>query len=100
MIERQMQADGHSTGGYVIYRTTYSSEDDWAESLRRLRWRPRWCLGRTGNHTTHWLGYIDIKTHGTRRVEGQIAEIRIAFELRLKVNLRLAYTSRVGKVAI
>ena len=32
-----MQADGHRTWGYVIYRTTYSSEDDWAEFLRRLR---------------------------------------------------------------
>ena len=34
-----MQADGHRTWGYVIYRTTYSSEDDWAEFLRRLRFR-------------------------------------------------------------
>lgn len=32
-----MQADGHRTWGYVIYRTTYSSDDDWAEFLRRLR---------------------------------------------------------------
>ena len=37
MIEHQMQNDGHRTWGYVIYRTTYSSEDDWAEFLRRLR---------------------------------------------------------------
>ena len=37
VIERQMQADGHRTWGYVIYRTTYSSDDDWAELLRRLR---------------------------------------------------------------
>lgn len=39
IIERQMQADGHRTWGYVIYRTTYSSEDDWAEFLRRLRYQ-------------------------------------------------------------
>ncbi|KAK3169508.1 hypothetical protein OEA41_008892 [Lepraria neglecta] len=37
VIERQMQADGHRTWGYVIYRTTYSSDDNWAEFLRRLR---------------------------------------------------------------
>ena len=39
MIELQMLADGHRTWGYVIYRTTYSSDDDWAEFLRRLRFR-------------------------------------------------------------
>lgn len=39
VIEREMQADGHRTWGYVIYRTTYSSEDDWPEFLRRLRFR-------------------------------------------------------------
>ena len=38
-----MQADGHRTWGYVIYRTTYSSDDDWAEFLHRLRFR----MGRT-----------------------------------------------------
>ena len=39
IIEHQMQADGHRTWGYVIYRTTYSSDDDWAEFLRRLAFR-------------------------------------------------------------
>lgn len=39
VIERQMQADGHHTWGYVIYRTTYSSDDNWAEFLRRLRFQ-------------------------------------------------------------
>lgn len=34
-----MQADGHRTWGYVIYRTTYASDADWAEFLRRLRFR-------------------------------------------------------------
>lgn len=38
MIERQMLADGHRTWGHVVYRTTYSSDDDWAEFLRRLRY--------------------------------------------------------------
>ena len=38
MIERQMQADGHRTWGYVIYRTSYSSEDDWTDFLRCLRY--------------------------------------------------------------
>lgn len=32
-----MQTDGHRTWGYVVYRTTYSSDDNWAEFLRRLR---------------------------------------------------------------
>lgn len=34
-----MQADSHRTWGYVIYRTTYSSDDDWAEFLRRLHFK-------------------------------------------------------------
>ena len=38
VIERQMQEYGHRTWGYVIYRTTYASDDDWAEFLRRLRY--------------------------------------------------------------
>ena len=38
MIERQMQADGHRIWGYVIYRTSYSSEDDWTDFRRRLRY--------------------------------------------------------------
>lgn len=38
-IEAQMQANGHQTWGYVIYRTTYDSEADWAELLRRLRFQ-------------------------------------------------------------
>ncbi|KAM0805916.1 hypothetical protein BDR22DRAFT_884324 [Usnea florida] len=40
MIERQMQKDGHRTWDYVIYRTTYLSDDaDWSEFLRHLRLR-------------------------------------------------------------
>ena len=38
MIERQMQEDGHRIWGYVIYRTSYSSEDDWTDFRRRLRY--------------------------------------------------------------
>ena len=44
VIERQMQADGHQTWGYVIYRTIYSSGEDWAEFLRRLRFRMEKCF--------------------------------------------------------
>ncbi|KAF2724855.1 hypothetical protein K431DRAFT_309966, partial [Polychaeton citri CBS 116435] len=35
-IEARLQADAHQTWGYVIYRTTYESEADWTEFLRRL----------------------------------------------------------------
>ncbi|KIM95358.1 hypothetical protein OIDMADRAFT_134127 [Oidiodendron maius Zn] len=35
-IERQLQQDHHQTWGFVIYRTTYNSDADWAEFLRRL----------------------------------------------------------------
>lgn len=31
VLERQMQEYGHRTWGYVIYRTTYASDDDCAE---------------------------------------------------------------------
>lgn len=36
-IEDQLQADGHRTWGYVICRTTYESDADWAELLSRHR---------------------------------------------------------------
>lgn len=36
-IEKQLQRDGHRTWGFVVYRTTYDSDDDWKEFLRRLR---------------------------------------------------------------
>lgn len=36
-IEAAYQADGHTTWGYVIYRTTYENDADWAEFMRRLR---------------------------------------------------------------
>ena len=37
IIERQLQQDHHQSWGFVIYRTTYNSDTDWAEFLRRLR---------------------------------------------------------------
>jgi hypothetical protein len=37
VIERQLQRDHHQSWGFVIYRTTYKSDADWAEFLRRLR---------------------------------------------------------------
>ncbi|KIN05325.1 hypothetical protein OIDMADRAFT_51135 [Oidiodendron maius Zn] len=36
-IERQLQQDHHQTWGFVIYRTTYDSDTDWAGFLQRLR---------------------------------------------------------------
>ena len=39
LIERQLQDDGHRTWGFVIYRTTYASDVDWAEFLQRLRFQ-------------------------------------------------------------
>lgn len=36
MIERYLQLDGHKTWGWVIYRSTYNSEEEWQEFLRRL----------------------------------------------------------------
>ena len=39
LIERQLQDDGHRTWGFLIYRTTYASDADWAEFLRRLRFQ-------------------------------------------------------------
>ncbi|KAK4495337.1 hypothetical protein PRZ48_013668 [Zasmidium cellare] len=36
-IERQMQEDEHKIWGWVIYRSDYSSEEDWQEFLRRFR---------------------------------------------------------------
>jgi hypothetical protein len=38
LIEEGYQADGHKTWGFVIYRTTYESDADWADFMRRLRW--------------------------------------------------------------
>ena len=39
LIERQLQEDNHRTWGFVIYRTMYNSDEDWAEFLKRLRFR-------------------------------------------------------------
>lgn len=38
-IEQRMTADGHRAWGFVIYRTSYDNDTDWAEFLRRLRFR-------------------------------------------------------------
>jgi len=38
-IELLLQEDGHRTWGFVIYRTTYGNDEDWAEFLKRLRLR-------------------------------------------------------------
>jgi len=40
-IERYLQADGHKTWGFVIYRCTYDSDDEWNEFMSRLRYRIR-----------------------------------------------------------
>ena len=39
LIERQLQDDNHRTWGFVIYRTTYASDADWAGFLRRLHFQ-------------------------------------------------------------
>jgi len=39
LIERQLQEDGHRTWGFVICRTTSDNDEDWAEFLKRLRFR-------------------------------------------------------------
>ena len=36
-IERYLQEDGHRTWGFVIYRCTYESDDDWDQFMERLR---------------------------------------------------------------
>lgn len=35
-VERQLQQDSHKIWGWVIYRCTYESDDDWNEFMRRL----------------------------------------------------------------
>jgi len=35
-VERQLQQDNHKIWGWVIYRCTYASDDDWKEFMRRL----------------------------------------------------------------
>lgn len=36
MIEQHTQQDGHKIWGFVMYRTTYSSDEQWARFLERL----------------------------------------------------------------
>lgn len=43
-IERYLQEDGHNTWGFVIYRCTYDSDDEWNEFMDRLRYRIRQTL--------------------------------------------------------
>jgi hypothetical protein len=37
-IERQLQEDGHKIWGWVIYRCTYKSNEEWASFMDRLRY--------------------------------------------------------------
>jgi hypothetical protein len=37
LIERYLQEDHRQTWGFVVYRSTYDSDDDWATFLQRLR---------------------------------------------------------------
>lgn len=37
LIEAQCQEDNHRTWGFVIYRSTYDSDADWEEVMRRIR---------------------------------------------------------------
>lgn len=38
-IERYLEEDGHRTWGFVIFRCTYESDDDWEQFMERLRYR-------------------------------------------------------------
>lgn len=40
-IERYLQTDGHRIWGFIIYRCTYDSDDEWNEFMERLRYRIR-----------------------------------------------------------
>ncbi|OBT75711.1 hypothetical protein VF21_05961 [Pseudogymnoascus sp. 05NY08] len=40
-IERQLREDGHQTWGFVIYRCTYGSDDDWNKFMELLQHRIR-----------------------------------------------------------
>lgn len=37
-IERQLQQDGHKIWGWVVYRCTYKSDEEWARFMDRLRY--------------------------------------------------------------
>src|SRR2546423_12758997 len=43
-IESYLQEDGHRTWGFVIYRCTYESDDDWGWFMERLRDKIRYIL--------------------------------------------------------
>src|ERR1700733_2846022 len=43
-IERYLQEDGHRTWGFVIYRCTYESDDDWGWFMGHLRGKIRYTL--------------------------------------------------------
>lgn len=40
-VESYLQEDGHQTWGFVIYRCSYESDDDWDQFMKRLRYRTR-----------------------------------------------------------
>jgi len=62
-IEAGYRVDGHSTWGFVIYRTTYESEVDWAEFMHRLRWWTKdameFCNGRDVLDRMAWTVFDD-----------------------------------------
>lgn len=46
VIKRQIREDGHQKWGFVIYRYTYTSDEDWKVFMERLRYRIRNTLER------------------------------------------------------
>ncbi|KAF2721639.1 hypothetical protein K431DRAFT_223975 [Polychaeton citri CBS 116435] len=58
-IKRYLQADAHKIWGWVIYRSTYDSEDDWNEFLSCLRTRIKKNLKRCDG--LDMLGSLDHK---------------------------------------
>ncbi|KAH0288003.1 hypothetical protein M436DRAFT_81551 [Aureobasidium namibiae CBS 147.97] len=56
-VERQLQQDNHKIWGWVIYRCTYASDDDWNEFMRRLDFWIRKDLANDGG--LDMLGSLD-----------------------------------------
>ncbi|XWW97021.1 hypothetical protein V2A60_005001 [Cordyceps javanica] len=44
IIEERMQNDGHRSWGFVIYRTTYASDQDWGRCLSRIHAATQECF--------------------------------------------------------
>jgi hypothetical protein len=86
-IERCLQNDGHRAWGWVIYRSTYKSDDDWKEFVFRLRAEIKSDLDFHGG--ADMLDSLELTIVEDKTLEGaSTSEVRKKFKIWVQNNAR------------